>query len=164
MMFPEKLTNNNEIRVLTPARSLAMPWISEEIKEIAKKRFKELGFGLTFGKNVNELNEHNSSSIRSRIEDLHDAFKDKNVKGIITVIGGHNSIELLPFLDYTLIKKNPKIFCGYSDITALQNAIYAKTSLVTYSGPHFFDFGDLKGFEYTKEYFKKCLMQKKEYL
>jgi muramoyltetrapeptide carboxypeptidase LdcA involved in peptidoglycan recycling len=64
----------------------------------------------------------------------------------------------LRYLDYGLIRANPKILCGYSDITALANAIYAKTGLVTYSGPHFFSFGDKKGFDYTLDYFKKCLM------
>ena len=77
---------------------------------------------------------------------------------VITVIGGFNSNQLLRYLDYDLIKKNPKILCGYSDITALGNAIFAKTGLVTYSGPHFFSFGEKNGFDDTLEYFKKCLM------
>ncbi len=162
-MIPDKLRDGDEIRVVAPARSLAMPWISKELQEIAKKRFKDIGFNLTFSKNIMEINEFNSSSIKSRVEDLHEAFRDKKVKAIITVIGGYNSIEIIPFLDYDLIKRNPKILCGYSDITALQNAIYAKTGLVTYSGPHYFDFGDLKGFDYTLEYFKKCLMQEDAY-
>ena len=56
-----------------------------------------------------------------------------------------------------MIQKNPKIFCGYSDITALSNAIFAKTGLVTYSGPDFLAFGEEMEFEYTLDYFKKCL-------
>jgi muramoyltetrapeptide carboxypeptidase LdcA involved in peptidoglycan recycling len=69
----------------------------------------------------------NSSSINSRIADLHNAFLDKHVKFVLAAIGGLNSYELLPYLDFELIKKNPKAFCGYSDITVLQNAILAKT-------------------------------------
>ena len=61
------------------------------------------------------------------------------------------------------IKSNPKILFGYSDITALQNAFYAKTGLVTYSGPHYSTFGMKKGFDYTMNYFKKCLMQKEPF-
>ena len=57
------------------------------------------------------------------LEDLHNAFADKSVKGIITVIGGFNSIQLLEYLDWGVIKNNPKIFCGFSDITALNNAV-----------------------------------------
>jgi len=62
-----------------------------------------------------------------------------------------------------LIKKNPKIFCGYSDITALGNAIFAKTGLVNYSGPAYATFGDKRGFDYTLEYFEKCLFSKKSF-
>ena len=67
--------------------------------------------------------------------------------GILTVIGGFNSNELLPYLDWDLIAGNPKVFCGYSDITALQNAILARTGLVTYSGPHWSTFGMRDHFE-----------------
>jgi len=160
-MIPAKLKSGDSIRVVAPSQSLKLPWITQEALEIAHQRFKELGLKISFGKHVNEINEFRSSSIDSRIEDLHDAFKDKNVKLIITIMGGFNSCELLPYLNYKLIKANPKILCGYSDITALQNAIYAKTGLVTYSGPHYFNFGEKKGFEYTLEHFKKCLLSTK---
>jgi muramoyltetrapeptide carboxypeptidase len=156
-MVPSKLKIGDEVRIVTPARSLNLPWINEDIKTTAKKRLESLGLKVTFGKHVNEVNHFNSSDIKLRVQDLHDAFRDKNVKIILTVIGGFNSNEILPYLDYELIKKNPKILCGYSDITALENAIYAKTNMMTYSGPHFFDFGEKKNFEYAEEYFKKCL-------
>jgi len=80
------------------------------------------------------------------------------VKAILTVIGGFNSNQLLRYLDYELIRQNPKILCGYSDITALANAIYAKTGMITYSGPHFSTFGMEKGFDYILDYFQRCLM------
>lgn len=73
--------------------------------------------------------------------DLHAAFADPEVAGILTVIGGYNSNQLLPHLDFGLIAANPKVLCGYSDITALQNALLARTGLVTYSGPHWSTFG-----------------------
>ncbi|MEK6886235.1 MAG: S66 peptidase family protein [Nanoarchaeota archaeon] len=154
-MISQKLKQGDEVRVISPSRSLAI--ISKETREIAIKKFKELGLKLSFSKNVEESNEFNSSSIKSRVQDLHDAFKDKNVKAIITTIGGFNSNQILKYIDYKVIKNNPKILCGYSDITALLNAIYAKTGLVGYYGPHFSSFGMKKGIEYTSEYFKKCL-------
>jgi muramoyltetrapeptide carboxypeptidase len=163
MIIPDKLKKGDEVRVISPSMSLSTHWISKEIRDIAEKRFSDLGFKLTFGKHVSEIDEFSSSSVLSRIEDFHDAFKDNNVKAVIAVTGGYNSIELLSQIDYSLIKKNPKIFLGFSDITALQNAIYSKTGLITYSGPHFFDFGDIKGFDYTLDYFKKCLMDESEY-
>lgn len=162
-MIPPKLKAGDGVRVITPARSLAMPWINEELKEKAIQRFKELGLSLSFAEHVNEIDDFNSSSIQSRVSDLHEAFSDKSIQLVITVIGGFNSNQLLRYLDYDLIKANPKILCGYSDITALANAIYAKTGLVTYSGPHFFSFGDKQNFDYTLEYFKKCLFEEKSF-
>ena len=79
------------------------------------------------------------------------------VKAILSVIGGANSNQLLKHLDYDLIRGNPKILCGLSDITALTNAIYHRTGLVTYSGPHFILFGASNATDYTVDYFKRCL-------
>ncbi|KKQ23723.1 MAG: muramoyltetrapeptide carboxypeptidase [Candidatus Roizmanbacteria bacterium GW2011_GWC2_37_13] len=155
-IYPQKLKSGNEVRVIAPSRSLSI--IGKEIQETANKRFKELGLKLSFGKHVNEIDEFNSSSIQSRAEDLHEAFSDKNVKAVITVIGGFNSNQLLKYIDWELVKNNPKIFLGYSDITALNNSIFTKTGLVTYSGPHYSTFGQKLFFDYTLEYFKKCLM------
>jgi muramoyltetrapeptide carboxypeptidase LdcA involved in peptidoglycan recycling len=139
---------------------MAMPWLNnDELKEVAQQRFANLGLNLTFGKHIYEIDEFNSSSIESRIDDIHAAFADPTVKMLITVIGGFNSNQLLRYIDYDLIKRNPKIICGFSDITALLNAINAKTGMITYHGPHYFNFGDKLGFDYTLEYFKKCLMQ-----
>src|SRR3989339_1864763 len=153
-IYSEKLKSGDEVRIIAPSRSMAI--LSEEIKNIANRRFEELGLKLSLGKHVNESDEFNSSLIKSRVDDLHEAFSDKNVKAIITVIGGFNSNQLLRYIDWDLIKNNPKIFCGYSDITALNNSIYAKTGLVTYSGPHYSSFGQELYFDYTLEYFKKC--------
>ncbi|MBP9758692.1 LD-carboxypeptidase [Candidatus Dojkabacteria bacterium] len=159
-MVPVKLKLGDTIRVIAPARSLAMHWLNnQEMKTVAKQRFDELGLELTFGKHVYEIDEFDSTSIENRIEDIHDAFADPAVKMLITVIGGFNSNQLLRYLDYELIKQNPKIICGYSDITALVNAINAKTGLITYVGPHYFSFGDIKTFDYSLEYFKKCLLE-----
>ena len=85
------------------------------------------------------------------------------MKAILTVIGGFNSNQLLRYLDYELIRKHPKIVCGFSDITALANAIHEKTELTTYSGPHFSTFGMLKGLDYTIDHFKKCLMSNESF-
>jgi muramoyltetrapeptide carboxypeptidase LdcA involved in peptidoglycan recycling len=162
MIIPPKLRKGDTIRVISPARSISMPFI-QAVKDQAINKFAEIGLQLTFGKHVEEMDEFNSSSIESRIEDLHEAFNDPKVKLVITVIGGFNSNQLLKYIDYALIRNNPKILCGYSDITALANAIYAKTGLATYSGPHFFNFGDKKSFGYTWEYFQKCLFQEDQY-
>jgi len=160
-MIPEKLKEGDEVRVISPSRSMSM--ISKESQEVANKRFEEIGLKVSFSEHVLESDEFVSSSIDSRIKDLHAAFLDKNVKAILTTIGGFNSNQLLRYIDFDIIKNNPKIICGYSDITALSNSIYAKTGLVNYSGPHYSTFGMKKGFEYTLEYFKKCLMGEEEF-
>ncbi len=162
-MIAAKLQKGDGVRVITPSRTMDLPFITDDIKSLAIQRLESLGLHVSFGKHVLEKNIFNSSSIDSRLEDIHDAFRDPNIKMILTVIGGYNSNELLPYLDYELIKDNPKILSGYSDITALENGIYAKTGLVTYSGPHFFDFGEVQGFEYTQEYFEKCFFQADPY-
>lgn len=161
-MIPAKLKEGDEIRVVSPARSIMMPWI-QAIKKEAEEKLTTMGFKITYGKHVEEKDDFGSSTIQSRVSDLHEAFADNSVKAILTVIGGFNSNQLLSSLDYELIQKNPKILCGYSDITALANAIYARTGLTTYSGPHFFNFGDKKGITYTEEYFRKCLMQEQAF-
>jgi len=157
IIYPEKLKKGDVVKVIAPSRSMAL--ISQETREIANKRFSELGLELSFGKHVEDKDDFNSSSIESRVQDIHDAFSDKNVKAIIAVIGGFNSNQLLKYLDWEIIKDNPKIFCGYSDITILNNAILQKTGLVTYYGPHYSSFGQELHFDYTLDYFKKCLMQ-----
>ncbi len=161
MIFPRKLSSGDEIRVVAPSRSLAI--ISDETKRIANQRFRDLNLTVSFGKHVTECDNFNSSSISSRLEDLHDAYQDPNVKAIFTVIGGFNVNQLLDEIDYDLIRKNPKILCGYSDITALQNTIFKKTGLVTYSGPHYSTFGMKQGFEWSLDYLKKCLFSSAPY-
>lgn len=153
-----KLELNSHIRVIAPSRSMSI--IGEDCIVIAKERLEALGFRVSFAKHINEVDDFLSSSIESRVADIHEAFADKSVDAIITAIGGYNANQLVDFLDYDLIKANPKLLCGFSDITALSLAIYAKTGLVTYSGPHFSSFGMQQGFEHSLEYFiKACIKQ-----
>jgi muramoyltetrapeptide carboxypeptidase len=150
-MFAPKLAPGDEIRIIAPSTSMII--LKEAQMDLAVKRLTNLGFIVTFGKNADAHDDFFSSSISERIEDFHEAFADPNVKGILTAIGGYNSNQLLKYIDYSLIAANPKVFCGFSDITALQLAIYKKTGLVTYSGPHFSSFGVKHGFDYTLESF-----------
>lgn len=161
-IIPNKLKIGDELRIVAPSRSMAI--LSKEIIEEATKKLEGLGLKVTFGQNVMKIINEDfcCASVQDRTEDLHEAFKDKNVKGILTVIGGYNVNQMLDYIDYDLIKENPKILCGFSDITALSNAIYSKTGLVTYYGPHFSSFGMKQGFDYTMKYFKEMLMIEKQ--
>lgn len=155
-IFPKKLHSGSNIRVIAPSRSIAI--ISAESRRIANERLAGLGFNISFGKHVEECDDFLSSSIASRVADLHDAFCNDSIGAIFSVIGGFNCNQLLRYIDWDLVKKHPKIFIGYSDTTALQNAILAKTELVTYSGPAWSNFGQKLYFDYSMDYFKKCLM------
>jgi muramoyltetrapeptide carboxypeptidase LdcA involved in peptidoglycan recycling len=156
-IIPEKLKRGDEIRIIAPARSIKLPFITKEVVARAVKNLNSVGLKVSFGEYVNEIDEFGSSTIEHRLEDLHDAFEDRGVKAVMSVIGGYNSNQLLEDIDYGLIKRNPKVFVGYSDITALEHAIFKKTGLVCYSGPNFFNLGYKHDFGYTMDYFSKCL-------
>ncbi|MCM3673172.1 MULTISPECIES: LD-carboxypeptidase [Peribacillus] len=160
-MKPSRLQAGDEIRVIAPSRSLAI--VKGEQRRLAEERLTELGFKVTYGKTALFHDDFFSNSIEDRIEDLHEAFRDPNVKGIFTAIGGYNANQLLRYIDYDLIKENPKVLIGYSDITAILLAIYNKTGLTTYSGPHFSTFGMKAGLEYTMEYFKKAVIESEDF-
>lgn len=161
MQIPKKLKAGDHIRIIAPSRSMGL--LSEDVKKAAISRLESYGFKLSFGKHVDETDDFYSSSVESRISDLHEAFADKTVDGILTVIGGYNSNQLLDHIDYALLKENPKVFCGFSDITAIANAITTKSDFITYSGPHFSSWAIKQGFEYSIEYFEKCCMQEEEF-
>ena len=155
--YPPKLVRGDTVRVIAPARSRTM--VNEhDHSALIEQRFARLGLRLTFGEHVDDDDDFRSAPVAARVADLHAAFADPDVAAILTVIGGFNSNELLPHLDWELITANPKIFCGYSDITAVQNAILARTGLVTYSGPHWSSFGMRDHFEKTLDWFVEALM------
>lgn len=158
-LYPQKLQIGDEIRVIAPSRSLSL--YNDTQNQIAVDALTRMGLKVTFSKNCKDLDFIDCGSVVNRVNDIHDAFLDKNVKAIITVIGGYNVNQLLRSIDYSIIKSHPKIIMGYSDITALLAAISEKTGMATYYGPHFTTFSMMKGIEYTQEKFKEILFQSK---
>lgn len=155
MIFPQKLKVGDEVRIIAPAFSYQI--IGEYVRKIATERLEQMGLKVSFGKNLGIIDSFVSSPVDARIKDLHDAYSDDKVKAVFTVIGGFNSNQLLDLIDYDLIKQNPKMLIGYSDIAALQNAILAKTGVVSYYGPHFSSLGMKHGADYTVDYLKQIL-------
>lgn len=159
-MYPDKLKPGDEIRIIAPSESLSM--INEKDLKEAVDFLSQKDFHITFSKNCRECDDFHSSDPYSRLEDFHQAFSDSNVKAVIACLGGFNANHLLNRLDYSLIASQPKILCGYSDITALLNAIYAKTGLVTYHGPVLSTFSSPENREYTEKSFFRCLTENTE--
>lgn len=142
-----------EVRIIAPSRSLKEKYL------ISSKKLEDLGYKVTYGKNVFKTSLLGCASIKDRVSDLEDAFLDENVELIMCAHGGYNVNQILDYIDYDIIKNNPKLICGFSDITALLNAIYKKTGVITLCGP---TFSSLKyDFSYTDEYFKKIIFDKK---
>ena len=145
------------VRVIAPSMSMSI--ISEEVRKRAIAVFEnDLGLRISFGRHVDEdQGTLRIAPLTSRLEDFHEAFADTEVKAIFTCIGGFSSNDLLSWIDWDLVNKNPKIFCGFSDITALSMAIYTKTGMRVLSGPRFSSLGMKEGLDYTIDYLKKVL-------
>ncbi|MDB5756524.1 MAG: LD-carboxypeptidase [Massilia sp.] len=103
--------------------------------EKAVQRIEALGFRVKLGANLREVHGNYAGSVQQRIADLHAMFADPEVKAIWCIRGGSGCISLLSSIDYALIRANPKILLGYSDITALHLAILRHAGLVTFHGP-----------------------------
>ena len=154
----KKLKKGDHIRVVSPSSSIqSIGGFEANVK--AKEKLEELGFNVSFSSNYFEHDLFDSASVTSRVEDLHEAFLDPSVDAVLATIGGFNCNELLPYLDYDLIAQNPKIICGYSDTTALLNAIYAKTGMQTYMGPSYSSFKMKEGQEYQSQSWLKTVTQ-----
>ena len=162
----QKLQINDRIHVIAPSTSLSVirvGQVGEESHHRAIKKLTNLGLNVTFGKHVYETGPFQTPSVVQRLEDLHNAFRNPEIKAIITVLGGWHGNQILHGIDYKLIETNPKIFCGYSDISVFHGAFQRKAGLNTWYGPHFSTFGMKHGLEYTIEYFVKALMSEESY-
>lgn len=128
---PSALRKGDLIGLITPAST------PDDLSRVENsvKYFERLGYSVKVGKNVGKYRGYLAGTDDERLNDLHSMFKDKNVKAIFSLRGGYGAIRLLDKINYRLIKSNPKLFVGYSEITALQNAIFSKTGLLTFAGP-----------------------------
>lgn len=135
MIKPEKIKRGDTIGVIAPSG----PIIDKKIEELERARaiVEKDGFKVKYSKNLFSNTIGYSSTAKEKAEDINEMFRDEKVKMIWCAKGGASSNTTFEYLDYDLIKNNPKIICGYSDITSLTNIISAKTGLVTFSGTNF---------------------------
>lgn len=134
-MIPSKLKKGDTIGVIAPSNYIEKDDLEYINASIAL--MEASGFKVKFGKYVFEDTLGYGTSPEKRAADINWAFKDDEVKGIMCVKGGEDSNTTLDYIDYEMIKKHPKIICGFSDNTSILNAIHEKTGLVTYHGPTF---------------------------
>jgi len=124
---PKKLKEGDLIGIVSPSDPLLDPYRDKQFKS-GLRFLKNLGFEVTIGKNICSKNP------KERAKDINEMFAAKNIKAIIASQGGDTSEKLIPFIDFNIIRKNPKIFLGMSDITVLLNVINTKTGLITFHG------------------------------
>lgn len=157
VVIPKKLKKGDNVLVVAPSRSFSL--LSQDTINNAIENLQKLWLNIVFWKNINQTNQLYSSSIKDRIDDIHWGFREQDISAIISVIWGSTTNQIIPFLDYDLIKRNPKIISGFSDITVLHNAVFSKTWMMTYYWPHFSSFGAKYWTEYVLRYFQKCCME-----
>lgn len=129
----------------------------------AKAYLEAKGFKIVEGALTGKYDYYRSGSIKERADELNQLIRNPEVKCIMSNIGGMNSNSILPYIDYEAFRENPKIIIGYSDVTAILLAIYAKTGISTFYGPALVaSFGEFPPFvDYTYEYFKDMLIEDK---
>lgn len=130
MIKPKKLKLGDTIGIVAPGSPT-----TEEKVEKAYEKLKEMGFKVKLGKSCYSKYGYLAGRDELRAEDLNSMFRDTEVDGIICLRGGYGTIRILELLDYNLIRANPKVFVGYSDITAIHIAINQISNLVTFHGP-----------------------------
>jgi len=154
-ILPPKLDKSKRVGIIAPADPVRGV-CSEDVIQRGYKYLKKKGFNIAEGESIKILTKkHVAGPISLRINDIHNFVERQDIGCIMAFWGGFNSNQLLDHLDYDLIKENPKIFIGYSDVTAITTAITTKTGLVTFSGPGVISFAKPEPFEYTWEYFEK---------
>jgi len=155
ILKPKKLAPGDTIAVVSPASpSMTTVYLERGIEVL-----KRLGYRVVTAKHAHDRHLLFAGKENIRAQDINAAFRDKSVHAIICTRGGCGTSQILPYVDFSTIAKNPKIFIGYSDITALQTAIFNATGLVTFYGPMVAtDFGK-KFTQYTANNFFKILTE-----
>lgn len=127
---PPLLKKGDCIGVVAPSGPVKRSEIREGFEAL-----ESLGFRVVLSPHLFEKERYLAGSDEVRLQDLHAMFADERVKGIVCARGGYGALRLFERMDFDLVKKHPKLFVGFSDVTALLLALYKKTRLVTVHGP-----------------------------
>jgi len=151
LIRPRALREGDTVGLITPSSYVSDP----DRLALAERTARFFGLKPRFGKNVRKREGYLGGAVDQRVEDLHDMFRDPEVKAVFAIRGGYGSAQLLDRIDYALIRSHPKIFLGYSDITALHLAIQKHAGLVTFHGPIVLS----RFTQYTQTYFRRALFE-----
>lgn len=127
---PARLEKGQTIGIVGPASPMIQERLTKGIEYVKQK-----GYKVKTGKHVNKVYGYLAGNDSERAEDINEMFSDPDVHAVFCTRGGYGTPRIIEKINYDLIKSNPKIFVGFSDITALQLALFAKTEIVTFSGP-----------------------------
>lgn len=150
---PKRLEIGNKIGIVSPAS----PSYNKSDIDRGIKTLNEWGFKVELSKNLNKKTGFFSGSDIERAEDLSEMFERKDIDAIFVTQGGYGSAQVLKYLNFDVIRRNPKIFLGFSDITSLHLAINKITDIITFHGPGMTRFNDEELSDYTKEHLFKAL-------
>ncbi len=137
LIKPKRLAPGSRIGIVSPAY-----WLESERRQHAVSVFENLGYELVPGKSTELVQDKYAGSPEDRAADIMAMFADPSIDAIICARGGYGGNRVTPLLDYELIRQNPKIFIGYSDITASLTSIAQQSGLVTFHGPMLSTFAD----------------------
>ena len=130
MIKPRQLKQNSKIGIVSPSY-----WLNGDVLNKTSKYYSDMGYRIKLGSSNKLKNGPFAGSPEERAKDINAMFADPSIDAIFCARGGYGCNKVLPLLDYELIKDNPKIFMGFSDITACLNSITQKTKMVSYHGP-----------------------------
>lgn len=130
IILPPALKKGDTFGLVAPAGS----WDNDAFEEGARL-ISELGFQVRFPHNINKKETYLAGKDSHRSALFNETWQDPEVKALLAVRGGYGSLRILSSIDYNMIKSCPKIFIGFSDITALHTAIFNQTGLVSFHGP-----------------------------
>lgn len=153
LVRPPALRPGDTVGLITPATYVSDP----DRLALVERTMKYFGLKMKLGRYVGRRLGYLAGTDQERLEDLHGMFRDPEVKAVFAIRGGYGSARLLDRIDYGLLRSNPKVFLGYSDITALHLAIHKHAGLVTFHGPIVLsEFTD-----YTQTFFRRALFEAK---
>jgi muramoyltetrapeptide carboxypeptidase len=153
LIKPKKLQKGDTIGIIAPSGNVNIEKIQAGVEY-----FKLQGYKVKLGKNLYETDRYLAGTDKERLDDLHNAFLDDGIDAIVCARGGYGALRLINKIDYDLIRKHPKIFCGFSDVTVLNALLLKYCGLITFSAPMIqSDFSKSQIDLFTEENFYKTL-------